>query len=227
MLELLTFSVALHLPLSAFVEDIRSFFQRRKWDGNAFLAIMNKYSANPEMFYHRLTNVLPEFFELNQIFFLRFNHDLQKDQFEIDRELHLSHRHQPHSNGLFEHYCRRWIAVAILEELQGDGTEKIKIGVQRSKYIGTEDEYLCLTIARTSYPGPTKNVSVTLGLQITDELKSTVNFWNDTDVPFREVNKTCERCPLTDCTERAAPPTVADRRQQLKAIQQRLEELSE
>lgn len=219
------FSVALHLPLSPFIEDIRSFFRRKTWNGDAFLDIMNKYLANPEMFYQRLTNILPEFFGLDKLFFLRFTHNLDDGQYNMDRELHLNHRHHPHSNGLFEHYCRRWIALSMLEELEKDAAGQVKVGVQRSRYIGTEDEYLCLTIARTSYPGPQKNVSVTLGLEITDELKSIIGFWDDEQIPFQMVNKTCERCPLPDCKERAAPPTVADRRQQLKAIQKRLETL--
>lgn len=219
------FSVALHLPLQLFTEDIKAFFRRKTWDGDAFLDIMNKYLANPEMFYHRLTNVLPQFFNLDKLFFLRFTHDLTRDQYDIDRELHLSHRHHPHSNGLFEHYCRRWIALSMLEELQKDDAGQIKVGIQRSCYIGTEDEYLCITIARTSYPDPLRNVSVTLGLKITEELKSTIHFWQDEQIPFRLVNKTCERCSLTDCLERAAPPTVADRRTQFKAIQQRLREI--
>lgn len=219
------FSVALHLPLGMFIEDIRAFFRRKTWNGDVFLGIMNKYRANPEMFYHRLTNVLPEFFGLNKLFFLRFRHDLSTNQYDIDRELHLSHRHHPHSNGLFEHYCRRWIALSMLEELQRDDSSKLKVGIQRSRYIGTEDEYLCLTIARRSYPEPHKNVSVTLGLKVTDELRSTIGFLEDEQIPFRMVNKTCERCPLPDCQERAAPPVVAERRQHFKAVQQRLREL--
>ena len=219
------FSVALHMPLNPFVEDIRAFFRRKSWNGDAFLGIMNKYLANPEMFYHRLTNVLPQFFGLDKLFFLRFTHNLSQNQYEIDRELHLSHRHHPHSNGLFEHYCRRWIALSMLEELKQDDSGKIKVGIQRSQYIGTEDEYLCLTIARPSYPDPHKNVSVTLGLKVTEELQSMIGFLDDDQIPFRMVNKTCERCSLPDCKERAAPPIVADRRQQLKAIQKRLREL--
>ncbi|MCB0629266.1 MAG: helix-turn-helix domain-containing protein [Lewinella sp.] len=219
------FSVALHIPLELFVEDIRSFFRRDKWDGQVFLSIMRKYLANPEMYYHRLTNVLPEFFGLKELFFLRFTHDLKTGQFDIDRELHLSRRHHPHSTALLEHYCRRWKGLKMLEELHKDDAGQIKVGVQRSRYIGTEDEYLCLTIARPSYPDPHKNVSVTLGLLVTEALREKVGFLDDPDIPFRMVNNTCERCSLTDCAERAAPPTVADRRQQIKAMQKRLQEL--
>lgn len=219
------FSVALHLPLEMFIADFRAFFRRKTWNGEVFLGIMHKYLANPEMFYHRLTNILPQYFNLNKLFFLRFRHNLNTGHYEIDRELHLSHRHHPHSNGLFEHYCRRWIALSMLEELQKDEAGKTKVGIQRSRYIGTEDEYLCLTIARTSYPDPQKNVSVTLGLKVTEELQATIGFLEDDNIPFRMVNKTCERCSLSDCKERAAPPVVAERRQQFKAIQKRLQEL--
>lgn len=219
------FSVALHIPLKLFVEDIRSFFRRDHWDGQVFLAIMHKYLANPEMYYHRLTNVLPQFFGLKELFFLRFTHDLETERFDIDRELHLSRRHHPHSTALFEHYCRRWKGVSMLEELQEDKNVQIKVGVQRSHYIGTEDEYLCLTIARPSYPDPQKNVSVTVGLLVTDDLRKKVGFLDDKSISLRMVNNTCERCSLTDCAERAAPPTVAAHRQQLKAMQKRLQEL--
>jgi hypothetical protein len=219
------FSVALHIPLELFVEDIRSFFRRDKWDGQVFLSIMGKYLANPEMYYHRLTNVLPEFFGLKELFFLRFTHDLQTGQFNIDRELHLSRRHHPHSTALLEHYCRRWKGLTMLEELKNAEDDQIRVGIQRSCYIGTEDEYLCLTIARPSYPDPMKNVSVTLGLLVTDALRAKVGFLDDPAITSRLVNNTCERCALENCAERAAPPTVADRRQQIKAMQKRLQEL--
>lgn len=219
------FSVALHMPLQGFIEDIRRFFQRETWAGEAFLEIMTRYLANPEMFYHRLTNVLPAFFGIDKLFFLRFTHDLEKDYYDIDRELHLSRRHHPHSSGLSEHYCRRWIALSMLEELKRDDSAKMKVGIQRSHYIGTDDIYLCITIARTSHPDPQKNVSVTLGLELTEELKTVIRFWNDPAISSREVNNTCERCALSDCVERAAPPTVVERRMRFKAIQKRLQEL--
>lgn len=223
------FSVALHMPLQQFTTDIRSFFQHQQWDSGAFLTIMKAYGASPEMFYHRLTNVLPEFFKLTKLFFLRFTHDPVLDHFNIDKELHLDRRHHPHSNGLSEHYCRRWIALSLLEELdkkQHRGQSPgLMVAAQRSRYYGTQDEYLCLTIARPNYPDPSLNVSVTLGLQITEQLKQTIRFWNDPDIPDRVVNKTCERCAIQDCAERAAPPVVIERRRQFKLVQQRLQEL--
>lgn len=223
------FSVALHIPHDPFVEDLKGFFQRPKWDGEAFLGIMKKYEATPEMFYHRLTNVLPRFFGMGKLFFLRFLHDPQADRFEVDRELHLNRRHHPHGNGLFEHYCRRWVSLSLLHDLwamqrEGKYVDNI-VRAQRSRYIGTEDEYLCLTIARPGYPTPNRNVSVTIGILVTPSVRRRIAFFDDPAIQLRAVNKTCERCPVQDCHERAAPAEVVLKREEFKRVQARLEAL--
>ena len=97
------------------------------------------------------------------------------------------------------------------------------VGIQRSKYAGTEDEYLCITLARPSASGENLNVSVTLGLLVNKELPTKIGFLNDPSLQFREVNKTCERCAIENCGERAAPAIVVSRRESLKAIQARCE----
>lgn len=223
------FSVALHIPHDPVIADLKAFFARPKWDGEAFLSIMKKYEATPEMFYHRLTNILPRFFGMGKLFFLRFLHSPEADVFEIDKELHLSRRHHPHGNGLFEHYCRRWVALSLLKDLfqmqqEGKYVDNI-VRAQRSSYMGTSDEYLCLTIARPAYPSPDQNVSVTIGILITPEVKERIGFLEDPAIQYREVNKTCERCPVVDCKERAEEPKVVNRRETLKNIQARLQSL--
>jgi transcriptional regulator with XRE-family HTH domain len=223
------FSVALHLPLAAFIADMQRFFQLDRWDGEAFLTIMRRYDATPEMFYHRLTNVIPRYFHMPKLFFLRFLHDPVSDHFEIDKELHLNRRHHPHGNGLFEHYCRRWVSLSLLRDLaamqqEGKYVSTI-VRAQRSRYIGTEDEYLCLTLARPGYPSPNRNVSVTLGLLVNDDVRRQVKWFSDPAIQLREVNKTCERCPVTDCEERAADPVVIEKRDRFRAIQDRLQVL--
>ncbi|NBC09417.1 MAG: helix-turn-helix domain-containing protein [Bacteroidetes bacterium] len=223
------FSVALHLPLQSIIDDMKQFFARKTWDGEAFLSIMKRYEASPEMYYHRLTNILPRYFGMGKIFFLRFLHDPQRDIFEVDKELHLNRRHHPHGNGLFEHYCRRWVALSLLKDLhemqqEGKYVDNI-VRAQRSHYFGTEDEYLCLTIARPGYPTPNRNVSVTIGILITPDTQQRIGFLEDPAIQHRVVNKTCERCALRDCEVRAAEPVIVDRREEWKRIQARLVEL--
>lgn len=218
------FSVALHIPLKAFTQSVREFFARPTWDSDAFLDLMQRYNATPEMFYHRLTNVLPTFFGLREMFFLRFLHDPRQNDFAIDKELHLHRRHHPHENGLFEHYCRRWVSISLLREMPS-GSNDIQIDVQRSHYHGTEDEYLCITLARSNYPQTGRNVSVTLGFLINDKLKETITWHDDPAITSREVNTTCERCPIQDCNERAAEPIIVRKREQYRRVKSALQEL--
>lgn len=219
------FSVALHIPLKPFTDSVREFMNRPVWNSEAFLEIMQRYNATPEMFYHRLTNVLPQFFDLREMFFLRVLHEPAGDDFTIDKELHLHRRHHPHENGLFEHYCRRWVSISSLQEMTDDGIGQTRIDVQRSHYYGTEDEYLCITLARTGYPHPSQNVSLTLGFLVNDKMRETIAWHDDPAITAIEVNTTCERCPITDCQERAAEPIIVTKREKYQRIKAALREL--
>ena len=223
------FGVAILINRDSFIVDLQSFFGQAKWDGQAFLSLMNKYHASPEMLFQRLTNIIPEFFGLEQMFFLRFKHDPETDDFQIDKELHLNRRHHPHGNQINEHYCRRWMSLLLLKDLhqmQSEGKYAGTIvGAQRSRYFGTEDEYLCLTLARPGAPTPNKNVSVTLGFLINQELKSTINFWNDPALNQREVHTTCERCPIEDCHERAQPALIIEKRNRRRKVEEAIRQI--
>ncbi|MEL6656644.1 MAG: helix-turn-helix domain-containing protein [Bacteroidota bacterium] len=235
------FSVALHLPKEGFVSKLERFFTSPKWDAKAFVGIMNAYDASPEMFYHRLTNIIPRFFNMPKLFFLRFLHKPESDQFEIDRELHLSKRHHPHGNAILEHYCRRWVSLSLLQdlaEMQQDGKYVSTIvRAQRSRFLGTEDEYLCITLARPGQSenssrlggqyAQSRNISVTLGLLINEDVKRQIAWLDDPAIQARDVNRTCERCALTDCTERAVPPVIVQKRERLRAIENRLTKLNQ
>lgn len=223
------FSVALHMPQKSIEKDMRAFFQGTSWQPEAFVAIMRKYDATPEMFYHRLTNILPRFFGIKKLFFLRFVHDASRDQFEIDRELHLNHHHQPHGNGLEEHYCRRWVALSILHDLarkqQQTPANDLLVGAQLSSYLANQDKYLVLTLARPDYPAPRRNVSVSIGMLLNDNLKKEIKFLEDPSIEARTVHTTCERCSISDCEVRAAEPLIINKRTKLNTIEARIEAL--
>jgi len=176
-------------------------------------------------------NVLSKEFNLHKVFFMRFIHDLQADTFEIDKELHLNRRHQPHASGLNERYCRRWPSITLLRELQhlqqktGDATRQIA-GVQRAHFLHSQDEYLCVAVAKPAYPTIGRNVSVTLGVLLDDTAKRTIRFWDDPAINRQVVNVTCERCNLEPCAERAAPPTAIRRREERRKMQEVLTRLT-
>lgn len=220
------FSVAILISQDEFVEDLQSFFQNEKWDGEALLALMRKYNASSDMLFNRLTSVLPRRFGMRKMFFMRVFHDTVSGKFQMDKELHLDRQHQPHGNGLFEKYCRRWSALSLLKDLheiqQGGKYVGTIVGAQRSKYLGTDDEYLALTLARPGNPGSDINVSVTIGILIDEELSERINFLKDPSIGSKIVNNTCQRCPVEDCKERAAPAIIVQKREARKKIQEAL-----
>ena len=224
------FSAALLMPREAFVQDMEAFLKMEKWDDGVSLThLLQKYQATPEMLFQRMTNVLPHFFGLNKLFFLRVVHRLKTNQFDINKELHLNRRHHPHGNGLDEHYCRRWVSVSLLNDLEtlqnrdaSSPKNGVIVGIQRSHYFQTNDEYICFTMAR---PSGAKNVSVTIGILIDNELQQKIKFINDSQISHREVSTTCERCAIKDCEERVVEPLVVQQRQERAKINDTLKKI--
>ncbi len=225
------FSAALLINRESFIEDLKAFFSQPKWKPEIILQMLDKYQASPEMLFQRLSNVLPQFFNIESILLLRFIHTPATDQFRIDKELHLSRRHRPHANFLSEHYCRRWISVSLLKELEAKRKTGIIpgpiAGIQRSHFIRSDDEYLSFTIAKPAYPSPDKNISITVGIVLDKSILKKIDFAEDASIPRKQVHTTCERCPIDDCSERAAPQSVVVARKQMKKVQALISKLIE
>lgn len=232
------FSAALHLPLAAFSKSVEQFFAADRWQPNFFLQIMERYAVTPETLYHRLTNVIPHKFGFSRLFFLRFVQQAEDERFVIDRELHLDRHGYPSANASDEHYCRRWISARMLSEFyekpgksgvqngQANSSETgIAVEVQRSRYYSTDDTYLCISLVRKNHAEPERNVCVTLGLLINDELRSFCNWVDDPDISDRLVNATDERRTTIDYRDRAAEPIVVQRRERLRDIKTAIEAL--
>jgi hypothetical protein len=221
------FAVSILIPKDMFIKDLQHFFELKTWDNTYLFQLMEKYHVSSETLFQRF-NVLPRFFGIEKLFFMRFIHKEEDDGFEIDKELHLYQRHQPHANGIFEHYCRRWKSISAIKDLAKANLQNNKIlcDVQRLKYVDAQEEYLTFTIARPAYPSPNRNVSVTIGLQIDAHLRKKINFLDDASIPTQLVGVTCERCPIQDCQERVSPPLRLEERERRKKIQKALAEIS-
>lgn len=226
------FGVALLMNRHHFLADLTQLFDQAEWNPHSFLDLMIKYQASPEMFLHRVSNLLPKYFGIDQFFFLRM-HDqgaAGEETYHITKELHLSRLHTPHRNDLNEHYCRRWVALKTLRNLDrpqaaSSSPTPYRIEAQRSRFYQSPNEYFCLTIARTDHPTPDTNVSVTLGIQVDAVSRKRVRFLDSETIPHQVVNKTCERCAIEGCEERSAPPHIAKREARREAIREELQSL--
>ncbi len=226
------FAASLLIPQNRCIHDIRDWLDMSTWAEakEHLLGMMERYGASPEMLFQRMTNMLPQFFGLTQMFFLRIIHRLDRDQFDMNKDLHLGKKHPPQRTSIEEHYCGRWVSVSLLRQLQQlqqtvVGASPMLIEAQRSLFHNSSDEYISLTIARAAYPAPDRNISVTLGILIDNNARKYIKFLNDPAISIRDVNHTCERCPLTNCVERAAPPIIFSRRKKREDMTSALDRL--
>ena len=217
------FSVALHLPREPFILSLNEIFSQNSLNPEYFSNLMDQFQVTPEMFFHRMTNILPQFFGLKDLFFMRFVCQKEEDSLKVDRELHLNKKHQPHGNNLSEHYCRRWIAVSSILNEQKQSHSMMHVEI--AHFQENRESYLCLTHSRINYPKKGSKVSLTLGMLLDQKLLKKIAFASNQNLIQKQVHTTCERCPISDCKERAAPPVQREKKKKALEIDALLKSL--
>jgi hypothetical protein len=183
--------------------------------------------VTPEIFMYRLTEILPQYFGI-RLHFLRFNHE--GDSFRLVKHLNMSQVLIPGGTGVSEHYCRRWIAIRILEKLGLDesaGGDEPIIDAQLSRFVDTDARFLCIALARRLALKSSTTSSVSLGFRVDDNFERTVRFSADPSITRLDIDGTCERCRLTpeQCKDRVAPPLLLQIQQMRREIEQELASL--
>ena len=230
------FAGAILIRRDALVTRLIDLFARDTWSNDAFLQLISDFGATPERFFYRLSNVLPSQFGIDQLFFYRFNHTSGQPTFQLTKEMHLSRQQGP--RGIVdEHFCRRWIAWTILQELQflqqNKGFDGTLCRAQLSEYADSGQQYLIVSVAHPFQPQLGQNMSVSMCFALNNTLLSKMAFLNSpagiaslNEIPFRVVNQTCERCGIFDCRERVVAPTVLQKKRQFEATKKAMEKLS-
>lgn len=233
------FAGAVMIRRELLLADVESFFQRKTWSADAFLAFLHDCRTTPETFFYRLSQLLPRYFGLKEIYFLRLSHAGSKDSsFRLSKILNMSQLQIFHGLEPHEHYCRKWAGIGLLRALaacRAGGRPPSEAGVaiagdwvataQRATFVAADVEFFVITLARPLVLVEDASTSVSLGFLMDRRFKRRVRFWNDPRVPQVEVNLTCERCGLTgeECAQRAAAPTLYDAAEQRR---QRVEQLA-
>jgi transcriptional regulator with XRE-family HTH domain len=222
------FSSAIIIKRSLLIPAMADFFGQQKWQPEKLISMVHDFNTTPESFCYRLSNIMPKYFGINQIFFSRFNNFVGQNLFDMTKEMHISRKHYPHTVR-DEHYCRRWVALTILNDL-ADITEnkepaRVLCKAQKSTYIDTRDEYLVISFAQPMSPTPNLNVSVSMGIYLDGQTRNKLAFLQDPDLPAREVNQTCERCSVFDCQERIAAPSILQKRHKNEELRKALRKM--
>ncbi|MBW8361100.1 MAG: helix-turn-helix domain-containing protein [Kaistella sp.] len=179
------------------------FLQLPEWEPQNFENLIEQFTNSPETFYYRLTNILPQEMGIRDLFYLCFTKKKNSDHLEILKELHLNRQQAPHANATNEHYCRRWIAVKNLMNLQEN--EKVT-DAQISHY---KDSGLTYLVISTSHKNPFSdgtNRSYCLGILLNSHSLKKINFAKSDSIRTVNVGVTCESCSIPNCEVRQAPP---------------------
>ncbi len=224
------FAGALLINRERLLADIKEFFALDRWQPRRFRDFLERYEVTPEIFMYRLTEVLPEYLGI-KLHFLRFNHE--GGEYRLVKHLNMSQVLIPGGTGLDEHYCRRWLAIRILHDLEREGGNRKKlaepiVGAQLSRFIDTNERYLCVAMARHLALNPSATSSVSLGFRCDEEFERTVRFARDPSITRLDIDGTCERCRLTkeECQERAAPPHLLELQRTRREIEMELASLT-
>ncbi|MEZ7853217.1 MAG: hypothetical protein QMB42_05030, partial [SAR324 cluster bacterium] len=168
-------------------EEVQELFQSESWDGEAILKLLKRHEVTPETFLHRLSQILPGLFNITELHYFRFEHMIGKNDIQLTKELNMPRTLVPSGVRLNEHYCRRWLPVSLLKELEEEQTklkpEKIIIRAQRAQFMESGDEVLFISIGRALRLKEKMNRCVSLGLRVDKALKEKVKFLNDPEIP--------------------------------------------
>jgi transcriptional regulator with XRE-family HTH domain len=224
------FATSLMIKRENVLADLKQFFKMKKWNDKKLLDLINKYNATPEIFLQRFTNLASKFLNLNSYFFLRFNTVEGSHEYHLSKELRLNTLENPGGYQSTEHYCRRWISIGVLKKLEQSKKRKTMddksvVGAQISEFYNSRDQYFSISISKRNSLTKGNSTSVTVGFLINDDFRKKVKFWNDTNLPVKIVNNTCERCTIHDCKERVASAVVAEQLEKYDSIKSSIKKL--
>lgn len=235
------FSGALLVDGDALTAALEEFWSRERWSSEAYLEMMKDFNATAEMFAYRLTEILPGRLGLENLYFMRFHHPIGTDEYDLNKILNLTGMAVPRGVGLSEHYCRRWVTLRLLQDLEsGDlragpeprerGSELPVVRAERARFVREDAEFFVIAAAQPLKLEQGKLSCITLGFLMDDAFTRRAGFSDDPELPSWEVGITCERCPIpaSDCSLRKVPPVVlkraGDRRRQIDALNRLREE---
>jgi transcriptional regulator with XRE-family HTH domain len=213
------FSSAIITGGKKLVKDLEELIALDHFDPTVVRALLDKYCIAPEVLFHRLTSLIPHFLRFNEIFFFRYNHDLQKDRFTLTKELHGSGIPKHHGADLSEKACSRWSAVNALRKYHVSGTTDPYIEINRVNYENSLKEYLIITVAGNMDPTPGMNYSVSIGFVITQRFSEKVRFLSYGDIDKHEIKYSWIEHSSEFCDDNIEDPAI--RKRQLKALKLR------
>lgn len=220
------FAGALLIQKNRFMKDIENFLNRSKWNDDAITALLDQHQATPEMLLYRMSQLLPGVFALDSIFYMRFTNSKDRLSVKLTKELNMTDTLVPYGLGIKEHYCRRWLPLRLLKKLRQDNLS-ISTGVQKINFVNSGTSFLLISLARPLSLARKRGSAIVIGFKINKKAQKYIKFLNDPAITTEDVGETCERCPLTDCSDRVVEASIISRQNRAKRRESALQEFLE
>lgn len=172
------FAGALLISPDDLVSQLEPFFASKKWDGDALLRILETYNSSPEMFMLRLINIIPKYFGLSGMFFMRFDHKKEQQETSLKKQLHLSRTRNPKKITLLENYCRTWADDQIFNDLG----KSPKAYCHRFETESQSQRFFVMALSRPMKRNPNAALSVMIGFEENSAFAKKVGFAEDSTI---------------------------------------------
>lgn len=172
------FAGALLISPDDLVAQLEPFFASKKWNGDALLRILETYNSSPEMFMLRLINIIPKYFGLSGMFFMRFDHKKEQQETSLKKQLHLSRTRNPKKITLLEKYCRTWADEQIFNDLG----RSPKAYCHRFETENHSQRFFVMALSRPMKRNPNAALSVMIGFEENTTFAKKVGFSEDASI---------------------------------------------
>ncbi len=185
------FAQALHIEKGMLIKDLEYFFSATRFKAKYLINLMQKYNASPEMLMTRITNLLPKYFGINELFFIRYSSkEADKNLKEISKEMQLlkatTNLDYTQKEQSFRREITRIVVRYLNEEMESKEDYKIAAFVSQSPQ---GNEYLTISILMPLAELDNKNNSVTIGFVLSDALKKKIQFISDAKFQSTEIQQ--------------------------------------
>lgn len=158
--------------------QLEAFFAQPTWNDKALLNILETYNSSPEMFMIRLINIIPKYFGVNGMFFMRFDHKKIEQATSLKKQLHLSRTRNPKNITLLEKHCREWLDTSVFNNL---GTE-VKAHCHRFVTKSGSQKFMVMALSRPMKRNKNAALSVLVGFEETTAFGKKVSFADDASI---------------------------------------------
>ena len=179
------FAGALLISPDVLVSRLTEFFATIKWDGSKLLDILSGYNSSPEMFMIRLLNVIPKYFGLGGMFFMRYDHKNAGNETTLKKQLHLSRKRNLDNISLLREHCRTWAQ----QEIFPNQSSTPNAHCHRFTIENESKSFTVMALSRPMKRNPDASLAVMIGFEETSAFQRKVAFANDSSISLTKMRE--------------------------------------